>query len=486
MSKARSRERRQQRSASIHPPRTIGWVVLIVLAGATVYSTGLSSPFLWDDSTAIVNNDSIQQVAAPWRALSPPLETPVAARPVANVTFALNYAIGGLDPFGYHAANTAIHIGCALLLFGIVRRTVARARPGWPAESIAAIAAVLWEVHPLTTDAVEYVTQRTESLMGLFFLLTLYAAIRARGTHTTRWTIVALLSAALGMATKQTMAVAPLVIILYDRVFEFDSITSAARARWPMYVALAATWIELALLMWAAPRSTVGSSASIGAWTYPLNQAQLITRYLGLVFWPGPLVLDYGVPRLLGFGDVATHIVLLTLLAVATLVALIRHPPIGFLGAFAFLTLAPSSSIVPILSEAGAERRMYLPLMAIVVLTVCAGHAGCRWLAATVARPARVYATVFVAVFVAAAALGARTMARNAQYSTPLSLWESSVERRPHGRVRTGYALELLTASRNQEAIAQLREAVKDFPTRAARSAARCSSRTASTKRSRS
>jgi tetratricopeptide (TPR) repeat protein len=93
---------------------------------------------------------------------------------------------------------------------------------------------------------------------------------------------------------------------------------------------------------------------------------------------------------------------------------------------------------------------------------VCTVYAGCLRLAST--RPASVSRIFFAVTFAVAAALGARTLARNAQYAAPLSLWESSVERWPHGRVRMGYAIELLTASRNEDAIVQLREAVKDFP----------------------
>src|SRR6185369_2023491 len=96
-------------------------------------------------------------------------------RPLVNVTFAINYAIGDLSERGYHIANLAIHIACALLLFAIVRRTLEK-------ESLflALGAALFWMVHPLQSEAVDYVTQRTESLMALFYLTTLYAAIRAR------------------------------------------------------------------------------------------------------------------------------------------------------------------------------------------------------------------------------------------------------------------------------------------------------------------
>src|SRR3989442_14975373 len=121
--------------------------------------------------------------------------------------------------------------------------------------------------------------------------------------------------------------------------------------------------------MWRWPRSTVGA-ATVSPIAYALNQAQMIARYLWLTVWPRSLVVDYGLPRQIRVVDVIPQGMLILALLAATVVALVRWPAAGFLGAMFFLTLAPTSSVVPILSEVGAERRMYLPLAAIVVLAV--------------------------------------------------------------------------------------------------------------------
>jgi hypothetical protein len=99
--------------------------VLIVLAGLIAYSSGLSTPFLFDDETGIVKNQQIRQVWPLDEALSPPAETPIARRPLVNLTLAINYAFSGLQPRGYHVTNLLIHLLAALTLFGIVRRTLA-------------------------------------------------------------------------------------------------------------------------------------------------------------------------------------------------------------------------------------------------------------------------------------------------------------------------------------------------------------------------
>ena len=437
-------------------------VALLVAVALATYWNALDAPFVWDDDVSITTNASIQDLTT---SLNPPVETPVSGRPIVNLSLALNYAFDGLKTNGYHALNLAIHVVCALLLFGIVRRTLRRrAGDGWgdASDGVALAAALVWTVHPLLSETIDYTTQRTESLMGLFFLLTLYAAIRARESTPRKrrgtkrgamfWTSVAIASCASGMATKESMAVAPIAVVLYDVVFEFDSLSEAFSARRVLYAGLAATWLELAVIMWHWPRSTVGGTAVSPA-TYALNQAQMIVRYLSLSFWPRALVLDYGVPQPRHIADVAPQLAVIGVLLTLTVVALFRWPAAGFLGAMFFLTLAPTSSVIPISTEVGAERRMYLPLAALVVLVVV--------LIARYVRPRRAMA---VAAAVVVAALAIRTVDRNRDYATALSLWQSVVDRRPHGRARFAFANELMQAGRHDEATAQLRLAVADDP----------------------
>ena len=384
-----------------------------------------------------------------------------------NLSLAINYAMGELEPFGYHVFNLTVHLLCALLLFGIVSRTLRRQRifgDKGPVDAVALACALVWMVHPLLSETIDYTTERTESMMGLFFLLTLYAAIRARDRKRAgKWTAIAIGSCALGMATKESMAVAPIAVVLYDAIFEFDSTKDALASRRTLYIGLAATWVELGAIMWRWPRSTVGA-ATVGPITYLENQAQMIARYLWLTVWPRSLVVDYGLPQQIHIGDIIPQGILILALIGATIVALVRWPAAGFLGAMFFLTLAPTSSVVPILSEVGAERRMYLPLAAIVVLVV----ASVPYVVSAFRRTVGIgppkgghYVLILVVVV---GALGVRTVERNRDYDSALALWQTDVDRRPHGRSRFALANQLLDASRQDEAIVQLRLAAVDFP----------------------
>src|SRR4029077_9980188 len=101
---------------------------LIVVIGVATYWNSLNAPFVWDDQTAILTNHTIQRLWPLSEPLTPPRETPVAGRPLVNLSFAINYAVGGFAQPSYHAVNIAIHIACALLLFAIVRSTLASSR----------------------------------------------------------------------------------------------------------------------------------------------------------------------------------------------------------------------------------------------------------------------------------------------------------------------------------------------------------------------
>ena len=361
----------------------------------------------------------------------------MAGRPLVNASLALGYAVHGLDPRGYHAANLAIHLGCGLLLFGLLRRSLGgRGSPPELRERAPALAlagAAIWLVHPLASECVAYATQRSESIMAAFYLITLLGVERVATAATRRerraFAAAAVAACALGMASKEVMATAPLVALLYDRSFHAGSFREALRRRGGLHAGLAATWLLLAALQASGTRPlSAGLDLGVRPDTYLANQALLLPRYLGLAVWPDPLVLDYGWPRPLALRDVAGHLVFcLALVAGAAWCAWCR-PRAGFPLAAGLLVLAPTTSLLPIVTEVGAERRMYLPLAGLVSLAVAGGW----WLLARSGLPPRraAFAGGALALAVAAALAGA-TRARVAEYRDPEILWRGAVEAAP-------------------------------------------------------
>jgi len=418
---------------------------------------------LFDDASAVLRNPQIRHLWPLVEALNPQRDGVLAGRPIVNLSFAINYAFGGLSVGGYHLVNVTLHVVSAFLLFCIIRNTLntskLRDRFAAASDGVALASALIWMVHPLLTESVDYVTQRTELMMGLFYLLTLYCAIRAlAASRPDRWNVAAIVCCLLGMGSKESMATVPLIIVLYDRIFVFDSMRAAWNRRRTLYAGLALGWLELAALV-TSRAHTVGFSAGVPAWTYLLNQAQMVAQYLKLTLWPHALVLDYGLPRPLVLMNVLPQVALVVGLFALTGIALAVRPMIGFLGAWFFITLAPASSFVPIVTEVGAERRMYLPLASVVVLAVIAAH---RCMVRVPAR-ARIL-TAVVALPLVVVPLGCATIERNHDYGSGISLLQTTVDRWPHGRAHFNLATVLKQEGRVDEAMAHLRASAADNP----------------------
>lgn len=448
---------------------------MLLVCGVAVYLNALPARFILDDTTAIVNNQTIRTLWPLSGPLSPPGDTPVTRRPIVNLTLAANYALGGLDPRGYRAVNLAIHLLAALVLFGIMRRTLHLPAIAFPeADAVAWVTALVWTLHPLNSEVIDYVTERSESLMALAYLLTLYCAARAWATprpvaesrgkrrahvsagprHNVRWEIAAVVCCAAGMFCKESMVTAPVAVALYDRVFRFDSVAAAWRSRARLYIGLAASWVVLAAVLLSGQRSSAGFGTAISPATYLLNQIRMVPHYLSLAVWPHALVVDYGLPQHLTFHDVMLPAAVLAVVLAASVYLFVRAPRLGFGVAFFFLTLAPTSSFVPIATEVGAERRMYLPLAGLVAAGVCAAYLLLRridW---------RGRAAVAAAVCLLASA---GTYARNREYRDPVVLMRTTVERWPSGRGHFAYGTELVTAGRSDEGITEFRRSAFDF-----------------------
>ncbi len=453
----------------MNPSKRIVWPAILVLitAGLGLYWHTLSAPFLFDDAVAIVDNASIRE-ASPAVMAAPP-NTPTAGRPVVNATLAFNYALGGLDVSGYHLFNIAVHVCCALLLFGIVRRTLetggtadlASARSTVPPTVVAFAAALLWLVHPLQTECVSYVTQRSESIMALFFLLTLYAAIR-------RWTVVAIIACAMGMASKESMVTAPLLVVLYDWAYRNEPWRQVLARRRRLYVGLAATWIVLLAVTVTGPRAeTVGFGNGVTAWQYGLNQCVVVVEYLGRVVWPDGLLVDYGFPRTLTLAEAAPWALVLIGLLGLTAVLLVWRPRLGYPAAWFFVVLAPTSSIVPIATEVAADRRIYLALAGLAVLAAAGGvamfEAAGKHLGGPTRRRPRLAGLAVLAVVVTA--LSTVSWRRAAMYRDPVSLWEQAVEAHPRNhRALTNLAVVLAREGRYAEATVKMLRALAIDP----------------------
>ncbi|HEY3755457.1 MAG TPA: tetratricopeptide repeat protein [Opitutaceae bacterium] len=435
---------------------------LIVAATAAAYATSFWGAFQFDDLPAILENPTICRL---WP-LTVPLVPPVGAltvsgRPLLNLSFALNFAVSGYWPWSYHALNLLIHIGAALTLFGIVGRTLRRNGRSHP-DGLALIVAVLWAVHPLTTESVTYVVQRAESFVGLCFLLTLYGFARATEPEQTRgpsfrWYLFSWLACLLGTGVKEVIVTAPAVVYLFDRTFVAKSWRGPWRQRKGYYMALAATWLPLlALVAWTGWNrgSTSGFKVGIPWWPYWRSQGEAVARYVGLSIWPHPLTFDYG-PSTLGLAAANAWFGVLALGLIATVIGCWKGRPWAFLVASGLLVLSPTS-VIPGVLQFVAEHRMYLPLAAVVT----GGAVGIHSLLVRVPFLRRGRTVVALACAVAAA-YGAVTARRNLVYRTDLALWLDTAQKRPADPLaQANVGRALFNRDRIDEAIAYSKRAI--------------------------
>jgi protein O-mannosyl-transferase len=444
---------------------------IIIIAGVMAYSNSLNAAFIFDDLPTIPRNASIPPLWPIWNALAFDQGGVAIGRPMAGLTFALNYAIGKNQTYGYHVFNLLIHILSALILCGVVRRTLAwgRLKADYASASpfLGLGVALIWLLHPLQTESVTYISQRTESLMGLFFLLTLYFFIRSvQGNFSFRWKTIAVLTCALGMASKEVMVTCPLIILFYDRVF-CGSWREILKKRLCFYLCLASTWgILIKSLFVTLPAGmNLGYAGffleSLTPLTNLKTQVTVVLHYIKLVFWPHPLVLDYfNWPIVQSLSSILPQLFIMLSLLGATVWAVFKRPVLGFLGIWFFLILAPSSSFLPMPTEIAAEKRMYLPLIAWCVLFVVGGYHLLNKL-----KRRSLFSLALVLLLIIAAVLGWFTYLRNEDYQSRHSIWKDTVQKRPeNSRAWKNYGNALLDKGKHVESTYAFKRAIELQP----------------------
>ena len=427
--------------------------LLLLLAAGLVYANSLNGDFIYDDVHSIVQNPDIRSLWPPqWLQPTDALHEAVNSRPMASFTLVVNYAFGGLEMPGYRLFNIAVHLLCGLALYGVVRRTAA-------STALAFACALLWLVHPLQSQCINYIIQRRESLASLFYLLALYSAIRGFDANGRGWYAASILSCILGVASKEIAATAPFAIALYDRVYRSGSWAEVWRRR-HFYIGFAAPLALLVLLIWGDPHGDSVGFERVGVWTYLLNQCVAIVHYLRLIAWPHPLLLDYGPPRALLLVDVTPQALLLSGLLALCSWGLLRHPRLAYPGLWFFILLAPSSSVIPIAEEWAAERRVYLALAGPLALVCVVVHGAARRVLAARA----LYAGLGLALC-AALALGVTTRQRNGAYRSGVAIWQSDLARWPDNpRALRGLAFGYQSAGDLDAAIGHYRQALQIEP----------------------
>ncbi|MFN9368557.1 MAG: hypothetical protein ACK6CT_07285, partial [Planctomycetia bacterium] len=440
-------------------PRLLGGLVVAAVAVAAHWPA-VHGEFLFDDVGEIADNPAIRTLWPPHVPMFSGGRLP--HRPLPYYSFALNHAVHGTSPTGYHLVNLAIHLGNGWLVWAICRRllaggpeqTAAGADRGLSrGELVAWAAAAIWLVHPLGTAAVDYVYQRMELLGASAILAAVWCLLTARlSCLPQRWLVASVAAVAAGMLCKETVVAAPAVLFLVDWLGGAEppwrpwaAAGATLRRRPPFHAATVATLLVAGAVVWLQrERFSELVQPVLPWWEYAREQPLVVLEYLRLAAWPAGLCLDrYRLPVTDGRAVAAAWILLGAALAGAV-ACLARRPRVTLVVLGFLVLLAPTSSLIPV-NDLQVDHRMYLPLAVLVT--------------AGVAAVARVLPPLPFAVgaAVVAVVLAVATHARAAVFASRLAMWHDVVAKAPaNPRGRAILAAELLQRGDATAALAEV------------------------------
>jgi len=523
--------------------RRFGWIVM-VLAPLVAYSNAFKVPFVFDGFNYIVEKEWIGDIWSGDEAKVKTFFAEAQTRPLVYLSFACDYQNSKFlttefpklaeTPTGHylpvwHVTSLAIHITAGLALYGAARRGFRSSKLGGrfasSAERIALTVALLWVVHPLDTQSVTYLYQRHESLMGMFYFLTLFLFTRFAegGPFRWGWAALSVLACLGGMASKEVMITAPFVVLWYDLVFVAKperrwtamflrwmpiQRTSPLRGRFRRFAAVASAWMELVSrrgVYHLAIFATLGMLAYLLSFTYKdyakagildtsritpqeyaLSQIGVVRRYMQLSAVPVGLNIDYAWrkpatwpstdkfpyidswPTNVDWPAIIFPAIFVFGFGFLTLIAIFRSPSLGFLGGTFFLILAPTSSIAPII-DLCFEHRMYVPLAPILALEIVLADVALSMLFRRLGRSEATQTAVkALLVVVIATTYTILTLRRNYDYRSQTALWDDAQQKAPkneRAKYNHGVYLQIEgTKESMDQAIVQYYETLKLDP----------------------
>lgn len=360
-------KRRNKSAAGLSPQAAlIVAAVAVFLLGIGLYLNTLGHGFVFDDSTLIKQNPSLLDLNL-WDLIGPH-----SYRPMRSLTYAFNYWVGGLDPFGYHLFNVILHALNGVLVLILVFQLAGRI---W----LAVPAAAIFVAHPVQTAAVAYISGRKDLLATFFLLVGLLLYLRfRRGSGKYRWMALSAAAFLLACLSKEVALVFPalvacLELLLAEQRGTFTGLRDFLRRHWAKLSLLFVLAFSLLLyaLFWV-PASRAPGFWGGSALTNYGTSLKLFAHYLKLILWPHPLIADYlGKVLSLSTGllEPATllcGVLLLTYMALA-IWGWRKQPLLGFGLSWFGIAIAPVLQIIPF-HELAADHFLYLPAVGFAIV----------------------------------------------------------------------------------------------------------------------
>lgn len=460
--------------------RKMRYFVLLVfgIVAFCIYNNSFNVPFIFDDSDNIQNPSlRINELSAD-SLIKVAVESSLLKRPVANISFAINYYFGEYNVRGYHLVNILIHIFAAFFLYLLLDITfkLPTNKECYKNSSVLPIlAALLWLAHPLATQSVTYLVQRMNSMSTLFYVLSLLCYVNGRLSVTKNdarpqnydrilWFVASLVSGLLAMGSKEIAVTLPCVIFLYEWFFLQDLSWNWLKKRFPWIVAL------LVFLYCAAyfyidgnPFEMVLNSCNnrpFSSFERVLTECRVVIHYIGLLVYPHPdrLVFDYNFPLSTSlFSPISTIFSLFSLVFIFVVAVCIakRERFIAFCILWFFVNLILESSIICL--EIIFEHRTYLPSMFLLAIFPALLH--------RIGLHQKILIGILLSLIFGC---GYWTFERNITWQNPIRFWQDTVTKQPlKARGYNNLGVALCAINKFQEASVNFTQALTllpDFP----------------------
>lgn len=419
---------------------TLLFLALLALGIGVSYSDSFGIGYYFDDGPGIARNPAIRSLGNIPSFFSDPRAVWVEQegpdlRPILLITYALNYAISGLEPWSWHALNLILHFIAAALVFVIVRDhlwwPVSERGPGGPARIPAAAAALFFALAPLNTQPVNYLWARSALLCVTLYLGAFLGFLRRR------WVLGSVLLA-LALCTKAIAITLPVMLVSHALVYRGrqrhlgigDWLRDWRRLATPVLLAVAldAAYLGYRGLVLRSWTADAPHDAWVTSWIWFMSEWPALLHYVGQFLWPNALSVDPDfpfTPSLFMPRAWGSLLVLLVWVALA-LLALRRHPQVTFATAWFFVTLGPESSFVPTGQMISDHRPYIASSLGLSVLLAWALYQGAARLAPYLRQASFVAACVLILV----PAVGFNRH-RTWQWGDALRIWEDTVRKSP-------------------------------------------------------
>lgn len=441
-------------------------IISFLIIGLGIYANSFQNEFIWDDDDSIVNNAYIKDFSYFPKYFS---ENLIAGsgqitnywRPVLLISFAIDYKIFGLNPFGYHLSNTFIHILVAILGFFLIYNLSQKK------FLLSYFASLLFLVHPLQTEAITYIAGRADPLSSVFALLTLIFYINFRKKGSKKYLAFSLGAFLLALLTKEQSILLPALILLIEICFFTNKNNWRQNIKIPIY------FFGISLIYFLSRISFLNFNDILGGANYLENYnislfGRLLTftwvmiKYLSLLFIPKNLHMAYEIEPITSILSPSVFIFIAALVLVAFIIYKTwrENKLISFGYLWFIIILLPRTNIISI-NRPLYEHWLYLPMLGFwlgtlaLIIYLFKKFKNVKWQKISLKA-------LIIIVIIFAAGLSYLTILRNRDWRDPITFYEKNLKYTPNSYIqKNNLGMAYAKTKKHQEAIKQYQESLE-------------------------